>query len=375
MASDLDPKDKLSPWQLTILLAAVGIGSQIILAPAQLIKHAGQGAWISVALGAVAFFAATWLMLKLGEQFPDQNLVQYFPAVWGKLLGGIFLAWFVIIHLLQFITILHGFSRVIAFNLFFRTPEEAIAILFLFTCAYGAMQDWGTIIRIQQFIFFVVIPPLVALWLVALLNFSYDRLLPLLPDDPLTVLTGVPATWNFYSGYEVVLLIFPLIYRIGVKKAVAAGAAFGCMGVLFTTVTVLTIGVLSAKTAADMIYPTLVVIKGIEIPGTFVERLEVYMLIVWIPIVFDTMIILFAVPARVLAQSTRYSDHRRWILFFIPVVSVLFVLLDPINIATKTGEALTTLGWGFSFLVAPLTLLAAKLKYPYRKRDTDADIS
>lgn len=373
--ANLDPKDKLSPWQLALMLASTGIGSQIILAPAGLIKQAAQGAWITVAIGAFVFFSVTWLMLELGEQFSGQNLVEYFPKVWGKLLGAIFLAWFVIVNLLQFILILRGFSRVIAFNLFFRTPEEAIALLFLFTCAYGAMQDWGTIVRIQQFIFFVVMPPLIALWLVSLLNFSYDRLLPILPDNPLSVLTGIPSTWNFYSGYEVVLLIYPLFYRIGVKKVIAAGAAFGCMGMLFVGVTALTIGVLSAKTAADMIYPTLVVIKGIEIPGTFVERLEVYMLIVWIPIVFDSMIIVLAAAAHVFAQCTRYSGHQRWVLLLLPIIIVAFYLLKPINISSQAGDALTLLGVGFSLLVIPLTFLVAKLKYPCRKRDSDVGAS
>jgi spore germination protein len=368
---DLETKHKITSWQLAVMIAATGIGSQIILAPAALIHDTGQWGWISVLLGGAIYFFCAYLMLRLASFFPEESLVAYLPRLFGKWIGLLLLLWFLLLFYCQFITILRGFSRVIAYTMFYKTPENAIGFLFLLLCIYGASQSWGTLLRLQQAILFGTLFPLFLIWLSSLLNFQYENLLPLMPSKLFPVLRGIYDSWNFYSGYEIILIIFPLVYRAGAAKTKTVAAAFGFMCFLFTSVILITVAVLSSKMAADLTTPSLTVIKGVEIPGTFLERLELYLLMFWIPTVYDTMIIFLAVPAFVLTEYFGKTDHRKYVLILAALSGVIAFCLDKIPLYKKAEMLTTLLGVVFSGFATPLMLTVAYIKSKKEKRRND----
>lgn len=357
----LRTKGKFSSWQLVVLLMATGIGSQIILAPHNLISTVGNNSWICVLAGGALFFFAGYMMLRLAALYPDKNLTEYFPVIWGKPLGFLFIIWFVLVFFMQVAVVTRGFSRVIAHSMFSRTPEEAIAFLFIALVVYGAMQSWGVLVRVQQFLLFVALPLASIIWFSSVLNFQYENVLPILADTK-GLVKGTYLTWDFYSGYELILLIYPLIYRQGLSYIKAFGLSFALMTAFFTAIIIITIGVLTANTASNIFYPTLAVIKGVEIPGTFVERLELYLILLWIPTVFDTHMVFLAVAAFTLADYFRIGTHRLWIMILLPPLWLVFIFIDSIDTYNKISSFVTALGVGFSFGVIPLTLAVDWLK-------------
>lgn len=363
-----DDRLKFSAWQLAVVVAATGTGSQIILAPADFIKDTGQWGWITICLGAAVFFFFSFLMLKLAAAFPDKPFTFYSRDLAGKYIGGFVCLWFLLVFYLQFCTILQGFSRVVAFTMFVRTPKEAVAILFLCLCIYGALQSWKTIVRIQEVLIFTALIPLFIMWMTSFLNFNHENLLPLIPRDPVKTVKAVYSTWNFYSGYEVILILYPLIHRLGVSKVRTIAIAFGSMAVFFAIIMIITVGVLTAKTAASLSIPTLLVIKGVEIPGTFLERLELYLVYLWLPVVYDTMVIFLAVPARILADWTGRGDYRHYVIALAVISLIAGVPLEYAIIAEKAGALATAIGVSFSAVVVPALLIAVKLKQRKGKR-------
>lgn len=359
---------EFSAWQLAVAVAATGTGSQIVLAPANFIKATGQWGWITIFLGAAVFYGFAFLMLKLAAAFPDQPFTSYTRQLTGKYIGVLISIWLALVFYLQFCTILHGFSREVTFSMFVRTPEAAVGILFLLLCTYGALQSWKTIVRIQEVLVFTALIPLFLMWLTSFLNFNHENLLPLIPRDPAKILKAVYNTWDFYSGYEVILILYPLLHRLGVNKAKAVAVAFGSMAVFFATIIVLTVGVLTAKTAASLSAPTLLVIKGVEIPGTFLERLELYLVYLWLPVVYDTMVIFLAVPARILAELTGRGDYRHYVIVLAFFSLIVGIPLEFTALAEKAGAITTAVGVSFSAIVVPALLIFVKLKQRKEKK-------
>lgn len=373
MMARLNQKECLSGWHLALMVVSTSIGSQVILAPAQLITEAGHGAWLSVLLGGAVYFFLAYLILKLAARYPGETLVSYIPRLWGKAAGAIFIVIYALIFITQLILILRGFSRAISYTMFTRTPEEAVALLFLAACVYAALQDWGTIVRIQQIVLFLAVPLLIFFFLVSLLNFHLDFLLPLRPENVAGLLKGIVISWNFYGGFEIILLIYPLICRRGVSKVKTVALGFAFMTAFFVMIIILTIGVLTVKTAGSLTYPTLVMIKGVEIPGTFVERLEIYMLLFWIPVVFDSVIVFLAAPAFILAEYfPRRPDHRLWVIALLPLLLGAAKVLDKIDAISKASEYFTLSGLIFPAVIVPLTLALSVLKEPAGGSDADA---
>jgi len=357
--ANLEAKTDMSALQLGIVVIVTCVGAQIMLSPRALIALVGQAAWLSVIVGGVIFYVAACLMLKLGKQYPDETLVEYAPRLFGRLGGGLVIFWFNLLFFLQIIEIFNGVGKIITFYMFDRTPPEVVILALLVVCTYCALQDWGTILRVQQFMFFVASSILVIVWMICILNFQPENMLPLWPINTKTVINGGFATWPMYSGYECMLLLLPLVYKKAsfAKLAKVIGGAFGCLTIFFLLIIIVIIGVLTVENAKNAPYPALMVIRSVELPGTFIERLENYLLLVWIPVVFDTLAPMMFFMGQICMRQYRYVDHRPCVLALVPIIYVGSILLDTQQVYDTVNKYTLWVGLGFSFAVVPLSLM------------------
>jgi spore germination protein len=356
--ANLEAKTYMSSWQLAIVVFVTCVGAQIMLSPRVLIDKAGHGAWLSVLLGGVLFYVAVCLMVILAKAYPEETLVEYAPRLLGKFGGAIIIFWFYLVFFLQVIEIFSGIGKIITFYMFDRTPPEVVVIALLMVCTYCALQDWGTILRVQQFMFFVAYSILIMVWMNSILNFQLDNLLPLWPVNIKTMINGSFSTWSMYAGYECVLLLMPLVYRQASLNSLLKimGGSFGCLTIIFLMIIVIIVGVLTVDGAKNLMYPALIVIRSVELPGTFVERLENYLLIAWIPVVFDTLAAMMFFMGQICMRHWRHADHRPWILLSVPIIYVGCILLDDQQVYDMLSKILMWLGLGFSFAVMPICL-------------------
>jgi len=359
--ANLEVKTQMSALQLSIVVITTCIGgAQIMRNPRDLIEIAEQGAWLSIIVGGILFYIAACLMIKLGKQYPDETLVEYAPRLFGTWGGGVVILWFYLLFLLQLIQNITSAGKVITFHMFDRTPPEVVILALLVLCTYSALQDWGTILRVQQFIFFVAYGMLTVVWMVSSLNLQPENLLPLWPIKIKPILNGGIATWNMYAGYECILLLLPVVYK-GVsfrKLAKTMGGTFVYLSLFFMVLIIIIIGVLTVESAKNVPYPALVVIRSVELPGTFIERLENYLLLAWVPVIFGSFSVVMFFMGQIGMRYYRYADHRPWVLALIPIIYVSSMLLldDPQGYKEVTKLIVWT-GLGFSFGVVPLALL------------------
>lgn len=367
---NLEVKSKMSAIQLAIVVTTTGISSQLVLSSRKIVADAGNLAWLSIILGGLIFYGAALLMVKLGEGFPAQTLLEYMPSLWGKAGSSIIIWWFNLLFLTQLCTSTAAFSKVIQLFLFYRTPVEIIILGLIITYAYCALQDFGTILRVQQLVFWVATSAFIILWLLSLFNFRPESLLPLWKKSDLTGLfSATTATWNMYSGYEIVLLLLPITSRnrTGITKAL--GGAFLCMCLLFLSIIVIAVGVLTIHGVKNSLYPTMTVISSVEVPGTFIERLDTYLVLSMIPGVFDTMAIFMWVSAQVFKKQKQHADHRPWVFILLPLIYIGSVLLTNIKAYDFTIKVVTWLGIIFSLLVIPLSLVLVWKKAVTKKSE------
>lgn len=347
----------MSSLQLGIALVEISIGTEIMVILNKIVTKSEQTAWLSILFGGLIFGMSALLMVKLGEQFPKDTLVEYFPKLWGRISSRIILWWFNLLLLLINCSALASFSKIITFYFFDRTPTEVVELGMLTICIYAALQDLGTLLRIMQLLFFTVMPVFFVVSLTSLLNFRPENILPLWPDNLAGVISASFSTWPAYSGYELILLLLPLTSRGKIKITSTVSWAFGYITFVFTMLTVLTIGVLTAEGVKGTPYPILSVVRGIQIPGTFVERLEGYFLLIWIPIAFDSMFMLLWGLSQVLMRQSRKTDHRPFVLAIGPLIYTVSVLLDNMGTINAASQLTFWLGIGFSLGIVPLSFI------------------
>lgn len=358
--ANLEKRHTISALQLALLVAATGIGVNMVAASRKMAELAGVHEWLAFIIGAGLFWGAATIIIRVGNYFPLQDIVSYMPQLWGKAIGNAIVAWYIGIFVIGLIMDLADFSKIIAFFLFDRTPIQILALGMLIVCTHCALQDFGTVLRVMQLVFLFTIPVSYVLFSMSGLVVMPDNLLPLWPRNVAGVLAGSLYSWNYYTGYEIIALFLPLVERRNFRISTAVAASFGCMTFFFLTIALITIGVLSAANAREISYPTIEVVRVVELPGTFVERLENYVLIIWIPTIFSTMTMLLFIAGQALKELAGHADHRPWILAVVPFTYFIFCIMNEMKSAVEWGEYLRLfMGLVFSFGIMPVSLAMA----------------
>ncbi len=364
--ADLEAKARMSPLQLAIIIA-----TSMMSMPGQtlepVLKAAGHAAWLSVIAGTVVYYCAAWLIMKLGGQFPDESFAEYLPRLLGRWAGGAVVWMFGLVFLLLYGNVLHVMSREIAFFMFDTTPFEVVELGLLVVCAYCALQDWGTIMRVIQFVFFTAFPLWLFLLAVSLLGFRFLTFLPLSPEDAAGVAAGVMHSWSLFQGYEAILLLLPLVYKKNVSPARAVAGAFVLnTGVILLWV-ILQIGVLTLDGARSTPFPIMTVLRNLDIPGTFLERLDTYFMLFWIQLIFAGITLALYFIAQSLTVLYRYADHRPLVLALVP----LFFIIGDAAHHIKAQQALKqTADWaGLTFSLGVIPTVYAFVWWRRRRED------
>lgn len=355
--ANLESKIRMSALQFAIILIVYSSGYQIISATNPIVTAAGEAAWISVIIAGGIYLVAAILMVKLGECFPKETFVEYIPRLWGRQMGAVIIGILIILVGAGFCINLGGFSQVIALFMFDHTPVEVIALSMLVLCVYGTLQDWGTILRYMQSLFILETTITLFIFSLALTDFRIINLLPIWPSNLPGVITGGWQAGGLFAGYEIILLALPFIQRgeISISKSVIL--AFIYLILFYILAVVLAIGALSVEGVKYVPFPTFMMIRGVELPGTFVERVENYLLLVWTPIVFDSLVLMLFLMSHTAARYLGHKDHRPIVLFFAPLLFFCAMQLDRPQDYTLVGELDSILLTGLSFIIIPLSLV------------------
>jgi spore germination protein len=351
---------RMTPAQFGLLTLVVGLGPQALIAFSTIGADADQLLWFSLLIGGFLNFGAACIMLKLCALYPQDTVVEIARKTLGKFGGFLLLAHFSLVLLTHLILAARVESNVIQLFLFDQTPSEVICLLFLGTTVYCAIQDWDTQLMVIQVFTLTELPLMVGLWLLCFLNFQPEHLLPLWPDKPLGLLRGAVNSYNVYSGYEIILVLYPLVTRghTNLFKAVAWG--MGLLSAIYVAGAAVLTGALTAATVKLLPYPAISALKGVSIPGTFVERLENFMLLSWLPLFLMSSLLLLYCLAETFRRQFGLTQHRTFVPLWLPVIFLAAKIIEtPQNLALFSKLTLYT-GLLFSFAVIPVLWLRVR---------------
>lgn len=358
--ANLEAADKMTTRQLFIVLIVINVG--VITAPRVLAESGMQAAWMIAVAGGFVFFTAAYLIIRLMRMFPGQSLADLLPPLVGRLPAMIVILCFALTLLIPLCLRIQTFSREITFFMFDRTPAEAIIITFLCVAGYCAVQDWGTTLRTFQIIAFTALPLMIFLILLNFINMQTHNWLPLWPPGGFAaILAGIPDSWRLFIGYEALLVLLAVTHTPE-NFVQVTGAALGFKTALVTANTLAVIGTLSAKTTVASPYPTMVAMRLVELPGTFVERLDNYFLLSNLPNAILTTALFLYVVAHQFARIWGYRDHRPFVLLLLPLMFIGTMSFHNLPLYENALLLFRWLGIFFSFGVIPLLLVIAWLQ-------------
>jgi spore germination protein KB len=361
---------KISHKQFAILVMMYLIGSSILLLPSALAAKALQDAWISAILGVGVGMVIVILYNSLGSLFPTKTLAEYNEIILGKWLGKfvslLFFSYFFLISAL----VLRNIGDFVITYALQDTPIEVIEISLLLVVIMGVHSGLETFSRTSELLIpFVFI---LLFMIIILISPEVDvlNIQPIFEKGIKPIIGGaLPFLGTPCLELVVLLMIFPFVNRNKeAKRAFLVGYLIG--GILLIIISLYTILVLGPLITSVEIYPTFILARKINI-GHFLERIEMFMAILWMMTIFFKLTICFYATSLCLAQTFNLKEHRYLLLPLGMVMLVLSLVAYPNSayFLSVIGSIWVPFAFVYGGILPVILLIVSKLRNSPMKKD------
>ncbi|WP_286883562.1 GerAB/ArcD/ProY family transporter [Aneurinibacillus sp. UBA3580] len=317
----------ISPTQLVFLVFGIIVGTGFITLPRGVIEKAREDAWLTVILALGIALVSLWLILRVASIFPKDTAITYNVKLFGRTFG-LLLNLFLAVYFLFFtITGVRTMAEVVKTEMLPFTPLGIIIGSMLLVLLYCSWDGLMPVVRINEsgiptsifmIIFFFSLAYPAADW--------HELRIPFL-EGVTPVIQSLPSTSYSFLGYEILFLYYPFIFQK--KKAYFHTAiGIGTAGIFYTFVVLGTLVTLGPNMAIAQTYPVITMAKIIEIVPRFVERAELLLIILWLPLAYTTHLITFFSTAFALNNTFPRISLRWWMMLSLPFIFILSMLPD-----------------------------------------------
>ncbi|AMA74102.1 GerAB/ArcD/ProY family transporter [Aneurinibacillus thermoaerophilus] len=355
MMSGNEVRPSLTPVQLVFLIFGVIIGTGFITLPRGVMEKAREDAWLTIILAIGFCFFSLWLILRIARVFPGDTVIEYNVKLFGRTVGLLFNLSLAGYYLFFTITGIRVMAEVVRSEMLPFTPIEVIIGSMLLILLYSSWDGLMPIVRIHEsgipssifmLVFFLMLAYLEADW--------YELRVPFL-DGMTSVIQSLPNTVYSFLGYEILFLYYPFIAKKE-KAYLHTAIGIGVSGIFYIFVVLGALVTLGPDVTIAQTYPVITMAKTIEIVRQFIERAELLLIILWLPLAYTTHLVTFFSTAFALNRTFPRISLRWWMVLSLPLIFVLSLV--PENLIEMEGWLNVVGAIGLFLLIGyPLLLL------------------
>jgi spore germination protein KB len=327
-------QEKITGWQLWLLLIPSILSTEILSVPAIMAKFAGRDAWLAVIPASVTGFWSIFVLTALARRYPGLTIIEYSSKIIGKWPTKLLEFYFAYIFFI-YVTVQNyehfGFISDIELQ---NTPTLIINGIFLLVCGWMVYEGIEAIGRCSE----VIVPSILFFtFLFSLISFpdaDMSRLQPMLEHGISPVLKAaiVPSGWMgefLFIGFLLPHLDHPEKGRI---LSVLAICTVIVITMLVTTFAVAVLGDLTAQLA----YPVFAITQYVSI-ADFIHNMDAFIVGLWTAGIFVKMsvsLFLFCVCV------TNFFGSANYRVFIIPLILLSMIGTQIVRDTTHLHEFL-----------------------------------
>ncbi len=352
---------KMNSRQVTLLIFAAILEIDSLTAPTRLAQLAGPDAWLTPIFALILLIPGTALIALLGQRFPREGIIEYSRSTLGRFAGflvGLLYAGF---WTLMAAKVLRQNADIVSSFLLFRTPQEVVMIIMLVMAVYLIRSGLAPITRLAILLFPLMLFPLALSGILSVKDFDYANLFPFLAKGIWPVMKGALLVAGAFQGLEILLILMPFVTdRHNTVKASIRAVLLVWLPLLFEVTAIL--AVLGPAETSRLVFPTVSLIKTVDIPGGFLDRLEPLFLTGWIMAAFTTVSINFYLACLALAKLFGIKEEKIIISPLAPVIFGLAMLPPNTVIAADWSTNFAFFSLIPLYLVPPVIYVVALLR-------------
>ncbi|MFL0252691.1 GerAB/ArcD/ProY family transporter [Clostridium neuense] len=274
-------KNDITSKQFFVFVVTSEIGTGIITLPNQLAEKVGHDGWIPTLIGGMVCSLLVLIQLILLRKHSNKSIIQINKLLYGKWLGQMFNLLLIAYTFFGGCVIVRRIGDIVASEILKDTPSLVTGFFTIIPSLYLLYYGLTPICRVAHEFFFIVTVT-VLMYVVALRDIDIMNLLPIGEAGMIPILKAVKTTVYTYIGFELVVYIYPCV-KDKENALKYAELAVLVVTVFFTSTVALVTGVFGENMLKEL--PTsLIFLSGIiNIP--VIERIDLFFIILWIPLV------------------------------------------------------------------------------------------
>lgn len=324
-------ENKLSSRQIRALIVSTTIGIGILILPNRIAIINGNDGWIPIILAGLLIIPIIIVMNRIFRLNPDKDFFTIGREVLGKWIFNIFLIIFFVYFIMAMSYIVRTLGELIKAFLLETTPIEVLIISFILVTSYIARDNIQIIGRAAYFIYPQILGFVIFLFLVTLPEIDFTNVLPVFQSDFSNIPKGIEVAFFSYLGYEILLFAFPYAEkkRDSLRPALSG---LGMVILIYIIIFLLTLSQYGVHSLKSQTFPTLSLVKEVDLPGYFIENLDGLVMAFWVLVIFPTMASYYFASGMVLSNLFNTKDHS---LFIVPIAPIVYIIsLIPRNAVT-----------------------------------------
>lgn len=359
--------NKISIKQIRALVVSTVVGVGILRLPNQLAIILGKDGWIAIIVGGILISIGIVIINKLFDLYPNMDFFQIGEEVLGKWIFNIFL----ILILSYLVAVMASISRnlgdLLKAFLLETTPIEVMIVAFILATSYIARSEIQIMGRAAYHIYPIILGFIILLVLVSLLNTDFTNMIPIFQSDITQFPKAIQTSFFSYFGFEV--LLFSIPFAEDKKKTFKASLiGIGIVTAIYTVVFALCLSQYGVHNLQRQNFPTLSVIKEIDLPGFFIENLDGIAMAIWVLIVFATMGPTYFSAGKILSKLLDTREHGLFILPLLPIVYIVSLIpQNLVEVSNKLGTFINYSGLLSVFLLPILIYCMGLIKLRWNR--------
>lgn len=362
-------KGFITPFQLFASVVVTVIGVGIFSYPSTVTGLTLHDGWITTIISGIIvtlLILAMWKVVQL-------NSYRTFYDILTENLGGIF-GWisaliFVVSNIVTMSVGIRIFSEVLKMYLLEKTSTELILLLMIISSIFllrGTLKD---LVRFNELSFYIMFIAIFIVLFIGLFKADFESVLPLFQGNFSQYGKAIISSTYSFAGFNIVFMILPFLKKKeGVKAILIKSIAF--ITFFYVFVTLLCIALLGLMGTSKLNWPTITMIKAIDIPGTFIERWEGVVMTLWVFFSYTTFVNGYYMGAEVLKDMLSLKSIKLSIMLLAPVF--YFCALYPDNISEIYKLADNFDKYLVVFVLVVLTLLLLLISLFKKRRNRHA---
>lgn len=363
-------KAKISSYQLFILIVLFELGSALLVPIA---IEANQDAWLAILIGMVGGLCLYLVYHGLYSYYPDIPPTEYIQKIMGSFFGKIFAFIYVLYFIYLSARVLRDFGEMLITSFYWETPLFILNTLMVLLVIYTIRKGIEVLARTSELLFVLIF--LLGISGLFLIVFSgiiqISNLEPVLEEGIKPVLKTTFTQTLYFPFGEVIIFAMILPYLNRPEKVKRIGLlAIGFSGFILASVMAINVSVLGVNNITRSPFPLLSTIQTIEVAG-FLERLDVYFILITVIGVFFKMCVFFYASVVGTANLFKVEESAR-LAFPLGLVILILSITIASNFSEHVKEGLHVitlyLHLPLQVIIPSLLLLIAFIKNKKKKR-------